>query len=106
MHAQFRVAALGLFGSYIRDEAGAESDVDILVEYESPPTLFEFVRLQDYLSSKLDLQVDLVMKSSLKPKIGARILAEVIPIWQIDSNRTTSAISSNTPLISQTLSKA
>ena len=103
LHAQFRVATLGLFGSSIRDEAGAESDVDILVEYASPPTLFEFVRLRTYLSSRLNLQVDLVMKSSLKPKIGTRILAEVIPVWQSDSKKTISETSLSTPSISQTL---
>ncbi len=34
---RFRVKSLYLFGSVARDDAGAESDVDLLVEFESPP---------------------------------------------------------------------
>lgn len=77
---RFHVRSLGVFGSYVRHEANTNSDLDILVEFETPPTLFEFVRLQEYLSQVLGLPVDLVMKSALKPNIGREILAEVVPI--------------------------
>lgn len=87
---EFGVSSLGLFGSYLRGEESADSDLDLLVEYEHTPTLLEFVRLQRYLSELLDAPVDLVMKSALKPKIGQRILEEVTPVWQSDSKRTIS----------------
>ncbi len=77
---KYSVVAFGLFGSRIRGENEMDSDLDILVEFNTPPTLFQFVRLQDELSSLLQLSVDLVMKSALKPQIGARILAEVVPV--------------------------
>lgn len=77
---RFHVRSLGVFGSYVRHEADSNSDLDILVEFDTPPTLFEFVRLQDYLSGVLGLPVDLVMKSALKPSIGQAILAEVVPV--------------------------
>lgn len=75
---QYDVHSLGVFGSFVRGEAAADSDLDILVEFSTPPTLFEFVRLQDDLSDRLGVNVDLVMKSALKPDIGKRILEEVI----------------------------
>ena len=77
---RFGVRSLALFGSYVRDEATDLSDVDILVEYARPPTLFEFVRLKAYLTELLGLPVDLVMRSALKPRIGAVILSELVPV--------------------------
>jgi hypothetical protein len=40
------------------------------------PTLFQFVALENFLSDRLEVKVDLVMKDSLKPEIGKHILAE------------------------------
>jgi predicted nucleotidyltransferase len=45
----FGVARLSLFGSFARDEGGEDSDVDLLVEFNRPIGLFEFVRLQRQL---------------------------------------------------------
>ncbi len=78
--SQYDVASMGIFGSYVRGEAQPNSDVDILVEFNTPPTLFQFVRLQNQLSELLACSVDLVMKSALKPHIGDYILAEVVEI--------------------------
>jgi Predicted nucleotidyltransferases len=65
---------------YVRGEQEADSDLDILVEYETPPDFFQFIELEDYLSEILGVKVDLVMKSALRPRIGKRILAESIPV--------------------------
>ncbi len=75
---QYRVKSLGVFGSHVRQEAIAESDLGILVEFSEVPILFEFVRLQRELGDILGIEVDLVMKSGLKPILGKRILAEVL----------------------------
>jgi len=77
---RYAVKSLGLFGSYVRGEEGPRSDLDILVEFERAPTFFQFIELEDELSQLLGIEVDLVMKSALKPRIGERILAEVMPI--------------------------
>jgi len=42
--------------------------------------LIKFVELEEYLSELLGMKVDLVMKSALKPRIGERILREVVYI--------------------------
>ncbi|OGZ78988.1 MAG: hypothetical protein A2528_01190 [Candidatus Staskawiczbacteria bacterium RIFOXYD2_FULL_37_9] len=77
---KFRVKKIGIFGSYSRGEQRKGSDIDILVEYYDDPSLFEFFALKRFLSKILGSKVDLVMKNSLKPYIGKRILSEVIYI--------------------------
>jgi predicted nucleotidyltransferase len=76
---RYDVRSLGVFGSYVRGEADPQSDLDVLVEFANPPSLFQFVRLQNELSDLLGVRVDLVMKSALKPVIGERILEEYEP---------------------------
>jgi hypothetical protein len=73
----YQIASLGVFGSYVRGEQGVESDLDLLIEFHEPPGLFDFVRLENELSEMLGVQVDLVMKSALKPTIRRYILDEV-----------------------------
>jgi predicted nucleotidyltransferase len=80
LRVRYGIRSLGLFGSYVRGEPEAGSDLDILVEYESPPTFFEFVELEDHLRELVGVKVDLVMKSALKPRIGERILSELEPV--------------------------
>ena len=77
LFTKYHLKELGIFGSYLRNEQKKESDLDVLVEYEKTPGFFSFVQLEEELSKLLGIQVDLVMKSALKPHIGKRILEEV-----------------------------
>ncbi|MBU4403898.1 MAG: nucleotidyltransferase family protein [Actinobacteria bacterium] len=74
----FQVKEIGIFGSYVRNEQKKNSDLDILVDFEETPSLFKFMELESYLKTILKVKVDLVMKSVLKPRIGRRILNEVV----------------------------
>ena len=74
------VKSLAVFGSYARRQSTSRSDLDLLVEFDRVPTMFEFVRLERHLSTILGVKVDLVMKTALKPEIGKRILAESVPV--------------------------
>lgn len=75
---QFGVKSLGLFGSYVRGEQRSDSDLDILVTFIEPPSLVEFINLEDRLAEMTGLEVDLVMEDGLKPNIGKRVLKEVV----------------------------
>lgn len=77
---RFQVKSLLLFGSYVQGRQRKSSDLDILVEFSEPPSLFEFLALERQLSALLGIKVDLVMKEALKPSIGKHILAEAIAI--------------------------
>ena len=74
----FGVASLSVFGSVGRDEARAESDVDLLVEFVRPVGLFQFVRLRRFLEGLLGVRVDLVTPAALKPQLREQILREAI----------------------------
>ena len=80
LRQRYQVQSMEVFGSYVRGEARTDSDLDLLVTFNETPSLFKFVALENYLEDQLGIQVDLVMKDSLKPAIGQRILAEAQPI--------------------------
>jgi len=74
------VKEIGIFGSYVRGEEKGRSDLDVLVEFEEDAklSLLDVVGLEIELSDLLGVKVDLVEKKNLKPRIGERILKEVI----------------------------
>jgi len=80
IYRHYNVKSLGIFGSFVRGEQEGRSDLDILVEFTSAPTFFQFVEMEDYLSQLLGARVDLVMRSALKPRIGERVLSEVVSV--------------------------
>lgn len=71
-----------LFGSQARNEATAESDVDILVELEERVTLFQFASMQMQLEELLQTQVDLVSANGISPYISPYIEREKILIYE------------------------
>jgi uncharacterized protein len=75
---KYKVSEIGIFGSYIKGEQKETSDIDILVEFDVSIGLIKFIEMENYLSDLLGVKVDLVMKSSLKPRIGKHILEEVV----------------------------
>lgn len=78
LQAEFGVDSLAVFGSTARGQADADSDIDVLVEFEPTPGLFGFLALQERLSTLLEGPVDLVMKTALKPRLRDRVLQEAV----------------------------
>lgn len=78
----YGVHIIGVFGSYVRHDERADSDVDVLVELEQPPrlSLIDLVELEHYLSSLLETRVDIAIKANLRKRIGRRILDEVVEL--------------------------
>jgi predicted nucleotidyltransferase len=77
----FGVERLAIFGSVARDDAGPESDVDILVEFgDRPVGLFGLSRLRRYLEDVLERPVDLVTPDALKRQLKERILEESVRV--------------------------
>jgi uncharacterized protein len=77
------ITELALFGSVLRDDFGPESDVDVLVEFESGhvPGL-AFIRLEDELSSLFGgRRVDVVQRQYLNRWLRKRILADAQVIY-------------------------
>jgi predicted nucleotidyltransferase len=77
---RYHVAAFELFGSRLRGDSRPDSDLDVLVTFDRPPTLLQLIDMEQQLSDSLGVKVDLVLRDSLKPAIGRRILAEATPL--------------------------
>ena len=80
LEEKYNVKSIGIFGSFAKDTFDRNSDIDILVEFSKTPDIFEFIRLEEFLSKLLGLKVDLVTRKALKPLIKDTILRETIYI--------------------------
>ena len=78
-HAEeYHLRALGFFGSYARDEASAESDVDIVFDTDAP-NLFRAVLMQQDLEELLGRRVDVLQLRGLtNPRLKARVEKEAV----------------------------
>ena len=77
---RYRVSEIGIFGSFVRGEQKRRSDIDILVEYDEVPDMFEFINLGRYLQRLLRKKIDLVSKEAIRPELKDRILREIVYI--------------------------
>lgn len=74
----FHIREIGIFGSFIRGEQNASSDIDVIVEFEKGhKDFFNYMRLKHYLEELLGRKVDLVIKNAVKPRLRKRIFSEV-----------------------------
>jgi hypothetical protein len=72
------VKSIAVFGSAVRGEARPESDIDVLVEFETPVGILAFLRLQHRLEELLGRRVDLVTPAALKRQLRDQILKEAV----------------------------
>lgn len=80
LRRDFSVAHLDIFGSVARDEAGPDSDIDILVEFlpGAKIGLFEFSGLRLHLEDILGVSVDLATQQAIKKQLKDQILKEKV----------------------------
>jgi len=77
---RFGVTQLALFGSTARDEAGDNSDVDILVGFDGPATSSRYFGVQFYLEDQLGCPVDLVTNKALRPELRPFVEKDAIDV--------------------------
>jgi uncharacterized protein len=70
------VVTIRVFGSFSRREQTGKSDLDVLVVFSEDVLVgfFKSLELEEFLSRKLGVKVDLVTKNALKPMLKDRIL--------------------------------
>jgi predicted nucleotidyltransferase len=74
----YGVRRYGIFGSFVRDEARDDSDVDLLIEfYPGKKTFDNFMELGFFLEDLLGRKVETLTPEWLSPYIGPHILREV-----------------------------
>jgi predicted nucleotidyltransferase len=75
---KYQVKSLGVFGSFVRGEATANSDLDLLVEFKGDVTFDNYMDLKFLLEDLFNRKIDLVIKEDIKPQIRERILEETV----------------------------
>ena len=74
----FGVEKIGLFGSYIQNRQKADSDIDILVQFEKGRKTFDnYMSLKFFLENLFERKVDLVISEAVKPDLKPQILGSV-----------------------------
>ena len=62
-----------VFGSVARGDNRPDSDLDILVEFEpqAEASIYEYMRLKDYIAGLFEGPVDVIDRDALKPHLRA-----------------------------------
>ncbi len=77
---RFGVAGLSLFGSFARDQAADDSDVDVLVRFDGPATSKAYFGVQFYIEDLLGRRVDLVTDKALRPRMRPYVEREAVHV--------------------------
>jgi predicted nucleotidyltransferase len=80
LRRRFSVKTLSLFGSTVRGESDASSDIDVLVEFDGPATFDGFMDLKFHLESLLGRPVDLATPKALKPRMRPMVEREAVRV--------------------------
>jgi len=76
------VSYCAVFGSFARGEEREDSDIDFVVNFNSPKSLFDFAGIKLDLEEVLNREVDLVMKNNIKPLIKSKIEKSLITLYE------------------------
>lgn len=96
LRRRFKVARLGVFGSYARGQEQSGSDLDVLVEF-TDGRRYDIFGLQEELNARLGMKVDVMPRETLKPYLGRRILADVVWLDEPDGSRALATIRERPP---------
>ncbi len=80
LEQRFGVTKLALYGSLARDQATDTSDVDVLVEFDTPPDWRRYFGAQFYLEDLLGRPVDLAMKAEIRVEIQPFVERDAIDV--------------------------
>ena len=78
---RYDVERIAIFGSYARGEAGAHSDIDILVRFARPKSLLQLVQIEDEIRKSIHMKVDLVTDKAVSPYLAATIHRDEVVIF-------------------------
>ena len=77
---RYKVREIGLFGSWVREEQQASSDIDLLVEFDDEADLFDLIGLSLYLEEIFGRSVDIVPRDALRVELRDSVLRQVVVI--------------------------
>ncbi len=77
---KYPITKAAIFGSFARNEANKDSDIDLLIESNKPFSLFDVLRLEKELSQATSRKIDIVEYSAIKGSIRENVLKDAISI--------------------------
>ena len=80
MAEKYGIRRVRVFGSVVRQAATAESDVDILVDFEPGRSLLDQVGFEQDLEALLGCKVEVLAEGGISPHLESRILQEAVPL--------------------------
>jgi predicted nucleotidyltransferase len=80
---QYHVSSLKVFGSVLRGDDRADSDIDVLVKFTRPLSLLHLIRFERELSDVFGRKVDLVTEQSLSDYLRPSIVADSQVIYDV-----------------------
>jgi len=80
LQRKYPVARIGVFGSYARGEATANSDIDLAIEFSAPMGL-NFVAMADEIENLLGIKTDVVPKRSIKSDYLPYVEKDIVYVW-------------------------
>jgi predicted nucleotidyltransferase len=79
----FNPLRIALFGSFVRKDIMPPNDIDILVKFKETLSLIQLISIENELSDKLGIKVDLITEGSLKnERMKKSILNDMQIIYQ------------------------
>lgn len=78
LRRNYKAEVKGIFGSYARGDYNADSDLDLLVDFDAGASLFDLVGVQLYFEDKFGFKVDVVSRRALRAEIRDTVLKEMI----------------------------
>ena len=76
------VRRVSLFGSHLHGTAKSDSDIDLLIEFSEPITMFELVRMERDMSKEFGKHVDLSTPKSLSRYFRQQVVREAEPLFE------------------------
>ncbi len=74
------ITKAALFGSFVREDFGPKSDIDILIEPFPNMNLFDLINMQDDLKKKTKRKIDLMEFDGIKSIIRNDVMAQAVQI--------------------------
>lgn len=79
---EYDIEFLAVFGSTAREEDTSDSDIDLLVRFSTPVSLYKLVRIERKFSELLNKNVDLVTENSLHSYIAENVRDDMTVIHE------------------------
>jgi predicted nucleotidyltransferase len=79
LEARYQVEELAVFGSVVNGKTTLSSYLDIPVKFREPPSMLQFIHLENEFSGRLAVKLYLVTREAAKPPTGKRTMEEMVP---------------------------